>query len=228
MKFKKNKVVSLAATLITFGLLSGGANGQVLTSGAVTGTSIFDLVAASDDGINTAIFPLAVPGVGSPIATLEADLAIPTGLLATLPVVEADGLFSANQGSGISQVFASLSGDTVSADFVFFDTETATGFSDLAFAITLFDDGLGGGEVVLGTTVLGDAAIAGTGATPVSFTSFAAPTDGDLRIIIAVADDDDTAVPSGIASAALVPEPSSTLLLGLGAFGMLVRRKRSN
>lgn len=223
MKLNNKKVASFAATLITIGALSGGANGAVTTSGAITGDSIFNFRAVSDNPTSTLI-PFTVPGAGSAISTLESDLSILPGLLASLPVVEADGLLTATQGSGISQDFMVSTGQTISVDYIFYDTETAISYSDIAFAITMFDDGLGGGEVLLGSTVLGDSAIAGQNVTPVSFTSFVAPSAGNMRIIIGVVDDDDTSVPAGIAS---VPEPSSTLLLGLGALGLVVRRKRT-
>lgn len=193
-----NKVSSLAATLITIGSLVGGVNAATL------------MTDITDSGNVT----ITVSGVGQTSTVLDNNGAFWYFELQS-------GLFRgrANAGVGTPEYgFDYYSqGIDINDMATNYRVSQANGFHVDGINYLMLDvDGNGTHETVLETTVLSFDASAAT----INRYVF---NDDNANLEVSEA----LTLFNSATNQSVVPEPSSTLLFGLGAFGLLARRKRT-
>ncbi|MDB4618199.1 PEP-CTERM sorting domain-containing protein [Akkermansiaceae bacterium] len=219
MKLKHTKVANLAATLIAFGSLAGGANGTiVLTFSAPSSTSTI----------------VTVSGSGSAVLT------------ATSGVWNDTSIFGGVTFRGIT--FFNVSGNPLNGNLngdpefatITSDLQASNGVSSITVDLMqLDDDGSGSGSDELGLrfssapsfmigetiTFSGSATfdVSSAGATFADFNigSYSPLTTARWANNFALSD-----FSNGIVITDAIPEPSSALLLGFGALGLAARRYR--
>lgn len=138
-----------------------------------------------------------------------------------LGALDLDAINQATEGSAFKRTFSVTAGDIFSFDWQLATMETVG--QDYAF-ITI-----GGVKTTLGNVA--SALNAGTGSytseSGVGHFQYAFPTSGDFTIAFGVTDVGDYAGSTALRvdNVSVVPEPSAALLCGLGALGLLRRRR---
>ena len=218
MKLKHTKVATLAATLITFGSLAGGANAalsftfqEVGDDVVLTSSGSFDITGLPDA---TASFDSwgwvgiqASGGLGGVIGAQDGN--IHSGFSSTNAAVTWNvGTDTSVIGNWYSGGFVNASGGSVGS----------RGFTTYVSWGTLSGFTYNSGDLV-GSTWIPDLSAAylntdlsGLGITPGSYSVVDSITGESITIN---------------AANAAIPEPSSVLLLGLGTLGLSVRRRRT-
>ncbi len=196
MNLKHTKVANLAAALITFISLAGGANAAILltitddgTDLTMTATGSYDFTAVGDNGTDQAL--------GANAGVLPTT----SGGLYGWEVTEATISFTVSYSgalTGTSNVFP--------ADSI---TTTNPFFFDSSRSVIRFTEGTPLLGTVNETAVFNSITLASLGM--VAGESVSVTWAGDSATIQTVAS---------------VPEPSSAILLGLGALGVAVHRRR--
>ena len=225
MKIRQKKVASLAATLITFGSLAGGANGAVLT---------FDIDGLTDSlGVDQSY--------GDRITTTTSGSFTYGSAEGFTPNVEVS--YGDNDPSFWTAGYGNLTN-------VLYDETDVTGFitisfvADPGFEVVLhgFDlatfsgsddtiDLVGVGVAPLSSSLFEDtnAVISATTSTVYNFLT--PLQDSELVITIDARNigglSDNIGIDNITFSQVAIPEPSSALLLGLGALGIVARRRRT-
>jgi hypothetical protein len=198
MKLKHNKVATLAATLITFGSLAGGANAAITFSG--------DLVAGLTVSVSSSVNFTVDQNAGG----------LGTIYLGFQDVYTSDQTFD-NQSTIVQPITLTLNGGTPVSANSFLHSNVLGEVSPRDFYVGFDFSGQ--------SVSVGDTFVLSSG-TATSNPNFDIPdaVGATVELDLFNSNNGNTLTSGAIVS---VPEPSSAILLGLGALGVLVRRKRT-
>lgn len=201
MKLKHTKAATLAATLITFGALAGGANAAI----------VIDFSDIGSDTLITYSGTLNVTGFSSSPSSA-------TGGITTGPD---NGGWTWLRNVSVSSTLYNLSGNIAQVnDFTTneFDHNYSSSTGD-EFYLWAYNDGTNG-NFIAGANYISGAPISGSATITEVSTA-----DLGLQSVTWITLNNGDTISTTVNS---VPEPSSsTLILGLSALGLLARRKRT-
>lgn len=221
MRLKHKKVATLAATLITFGSLAGGANGATTILDIASVTSGDATVFGTLDQLIDQSGLLDQSGLSATYTPGVTDFTSFTSTTTHVNNSPSDAW--ATSGNSAVLIFDFGSSQTVS-EFAFWGDNGSNSSNIDLFTIDISNDpgfavftSLGGGNGPLTNSDLVDAAVYditdGTG----RYVRLSANNQGGSFVILGEVAFAGTAI----------PEPSSALLLGLSALGLVSRRKRT-